>query len=438
MSAVLSIENFSTAISVSALNQAASRLLERSFPLVWVAGEVSNFTQAVSGHWYFTLKDEAAQVRAVVFRARAKACPFLPRNGDKIEVRALVTLYVARGEYQLGVEAIRRAGMGNLHEAFLQLKAKLAAAGLFESERKKPLPSFIKTIGIISSEKGAALQDVLITLSRRAQYVRIILYPVPVQGDGAAQKIAAAIRQANQRAECQLLLLCRGGGSAEDLWAFNEEDMAFAIADSILPVVTGIGHETDFTIADFVADVRAATPTAAAEMAVTPQQVWQDRIMEFQRNFQRALQRTLVDYGQTLDRNRRALLSGQQFIFSRKHRKLQNFQLQFMRLTAAPFGQMRFQIIQLRSRLARQLTQSASSRALLSTLTQRFKNRIAVEMERQRQTLLHCNAKLELLNPQTDTKPGLRSDHHAAQTRNLTHSSCVASTRSSAHQPRAG
>ena len=216
-------------LTVSALNQAVARMLERNFPLAWVAGEISNFTRAASGHWYFTLKDDGAQVRAVMFRCRAQYADFAPREGDKVEVRALVTLYAPRGDYQLSVEAIRRAGIGNLYEAFLRLKEKLHAEGLFDPVRKRPLPVFAKTIGIVTSLQAAALRDILTTLRRRAPHIHVILYPTPVQGEGAGQKIAQAIATASARAECDVLLVCRGGGSIEDLWSFNHESVARAI-----------------------------------------------------------------------------------------------------------------------------------------------------------------------------------------------------------------
>src|SRR5437763_1270991 len=210
-------------LTVTALNQQVARLLERSFPLVWIGGEVSHFTRAASEHWYFTLKDDAAQVRAVMFRGRAQYAGFTPREGDKVEVRALVTLYGARGDYQINVEAIRRAGVGARFEAFLRLKEKLTAEGLFDEDRKRPLPLFARAIGIVTSPQAAALRDVLTALRRRAPHVRVVLYPAPVQGQGAAEKIAEAIRSASNRAEVDVLIVARGGGSIEDLWSFNEE-----------------------------------------------------------------------------------------------------------------------------------------------------------------------------------------------------------------------
>jgi len=256
-------------LSVQEFNAAAKQVIESSLPLVWIRGEISNFVSAASGHWYFSLKDAQAQVRCVMFRHKSQYLDFKPVNGLQVEVLALPTMYEARGEFQLTLERMRPAGQGALFEAFERLKTKLQNEGLFDAERKRSLPFFPQQIGIVTSPQAAALRDVLRTLDNRLRGVPIILYPTPVQGEGSAQKIAAAIRLANQRAECAVLIVCRGGGSIEDLWAFNEEVVARAIASSDLPVVTGIGHETDFTIADFVADQRAATPTAAAQ-AVLP------------------------------------------------------------------------------------------------------------------------------------------------------------------------
>jgi exodeoxyribonuclease VII large subunit len=256
-------------LSISALNRMARETLERSFPLFWVAGEISNLTRATSGHWYFSLKDERAQVRCVMFRNRNSALDWIPREGDHVEARALVTLYEARGDFQLTIEALQRAGLGTLFEAFERLKAKLEKEGLFDLARKRPLPAHPCQIGIITSPDAAALRDVLTTLRRRMPGIPVVLYPTPVQGKGAAELIARAIRTAGERDECEVLIVCRGGGSIEDLWQFNEEVVARVIAESPVPVISGVGHETDFTIADFVADRRAPTPTAAAEL-VTP------------------------------------------------------------------------------------------------------------------------------------------------------------------------
>jgi exodeoxyribonuclease VII large subunit len=254
-------------ISVGDLNRLAKELIERNLPLMWVAGEISNFMRAASGHSYFSLKDGQAQVRCVMFRHKLPLLGWKPENGMQVEVRACPSFYEARGEFQLIVEVIRRSGLGALYESFEKLKAKLQAEGLFEASLKQPIPSFPRAIGIVTSLQAAALRDVLTTLKRRLAAVTVIIYPTAVQGDGAGRQIAAAIAAADARAECDVLLVCRGGGSIEDLWAFNEEVVARAIVACRLPVVCGIGHETDFTIADFVADARAPTPTAAAQLA---------------------------------------------------------------------------------------------------------------------------------------------------------------------------
>jgi len=255
-----------TVLSISELNRRARQLLEGNFPLLWVSGEVSNLTRAASGHVYFSLKDATAQVRCVMFRSRAQVLPWRLENGQQVEAQVLVSLYEARGDFQLNVEGMRRAGLGQLFEAFARLKAKLEQEGLFAPERKRALPVYPRAIGIVSSPQAAALRDLLTALQRRAPHVPVILYPTLVQGEQAAAGVAAAIASANRRNECDVLVVARGGGSIEDLWAFNEEISARAIADSAIPVVSGIGHETDFTIADFAADLRAATPTAAAEL----------------------------------------------------------------------------------------------------------------------------------------------------------------------------
>ena len=252
-------------LSVSQLVRSVRDLLERRFPLQWVAGEISNLRPASSGHLYFTIKDEAAQVDCAMFRSRAAALDWEPADGLRVEVRALVTLYEPRGRFQLNVQAMRRAGLGPLYERFLKLKDRLGREGLFDPDRKRPIPEHPRQIGVVTSLAAAALRDVLTTLRRRNPSIPVIVYPAPVQGDGAAAKLAQALANASARAECDVLLLVRGGGSIEDLWQFNEEVLARAIRAAGIPVVVGVGHETDFTIADFAADERAPTPTAAAE-----------------------------------------------------------------------------------------------------------------------------------------------------------------------------
>ncbi len=252
--------------SVSQLNREARQLLEGGLPLLWVEGEISNLARPSSGHLYFSLKDAAAQVRCAMFRTRNNHLPFTPRDGMQVLVRARVSLYEPRGDFQLIAEHMEEAGDGALRRAFEALKQRLFNEGLFDADHKKPLPPFPRQLGVITSPTGAAIRDILTVLKRRFPALPVLVYPVPVQGQGAGHKIAAAIALADRRNECDVLMLARGGGSLEDLWAFNEEEVARAIHACTLPVVTGIGHEVDFTIADFVADQRAPTPSAAAAL----------------------------------------------------------------------------------------------------------------------------------------------------------------------------
>ena len=251
-------ESAGPVIPVSLLVSSARLLIERHLALAWISGEVSNFSRAASGHAYFLLKDAQAQVRCVLFRHKAQLLGFALEDGMQVEVRATPTIYEARGEFQLNVETVRRSGVGALYERFARLKARLEAAGWFSPERKRALPRFPRAVGIVTSLRAAALSDVLTTLARRTPSVSVILYPASVQGGSAAAEVVAAIAAANARAEVDVLIVCRGGGSIEDLWVFNEESVARAVFDSRIPIISGIGHETDFTICDFVADVRAA------------------------------------------------------------------------------------------------------------------------------------------------------------------------------------
>lgn len=290
-----------TIVSISELNRLARRSLEKEFPLLWVAGEVSNLTRATSGHIYFSLKDETAQARCVMFRARAQSVPWKLENGQQVEARVLVSLYEPRGDFQLSIEMLRRAGLGRLFEAYARLKTRLEAEGLFDAGRKRLLPRFPGRIGIISSPRAAALRDVLVALRRRAPHLGAILYPTQVQGETAGSEIAKAINLAGQRNECDLLLIVRGGGSMEDLWAFNEEAVARALSASPLPTISGVGHETDTTITDYVADLRAATPTAAAELAT---QGWHEaagEIADLETNLARLMQYRIARQQQELD-----------------------------------------------------------------------------------------------------------------------------------------
>ena len=250
---------------VSELNQDVKTLLETGFPLLWLEGEISNFACPSSGHWYFSLKDVRAQVRCAMFKGKNKSTGFTPKQGDKVLVRAKISLYEARGEYQLIIESMEEAGFGALQRAYEELKNKLQKEGLFDASVKKELPAHPKQIGVISSPTGAAIQDILSVLKRRFPGIPVLLYPVAVQGTDSAPQIVNALQIANREKHCDVIIVARGGGSLEDLWSFNEENVARAIFHSDIPIVSGVGHEIDFTIADFVADYRAATPSAAAE-----------------------------------------------------------------------------------------------------------------------------------------------------------------------------
>ena len=305
-------------MTVSELNRLARSVLEQSFPLFWVSGEISNLTRAASGHWYFSLKDVGAQVRCVMFKGRNSYLDWSPKEGDKVEARATVTLYEARGDFQLTVEFLQRAGLGALFEAFEKLKLKLQAEGLFDVAFKKPLPAHPQKIGIVTSPDAAALRDVLTTLKRRMPSIPIIIYPTPVQGKGAARLIADAIDQASERAECDVLIICRGGGSIEDLWQFNEEIVARAIANCRIPTISGVGHETDFTICDFVADIRAATPTAAAELITPSRDALLNGLSQLKLQLAKNIQYILSQRAQTLDYLARRLISPLQQIEQQK------------------------------------------------------------------------------------------------------------------------
>ncbi len=276
--------------SVSRLNAEARQLLERGFARIWLEGELSNVARPASGHIYFSLKDASAQISAAMFRNRNRSLKFKPENGIQVVVRAQVSIYEARGNYQIIVDQMEEAGDGALRRAFEELKNKLAAEGLFDESLKQPLPALPTRIGVITSPSGAAIRDVLTVLQRRFPAIPVMVYPVPVQGKQAAEDIAAAIDMASKRNECDVLILTRGGGSLEDLWSFNEEIVARAIHACAIPLVSAIGHEIDFTIADFVADQRAPTPSVAAELVSPDQAEWQGQIRMLQQQLARLMQ----------------------------------------------------------------------------------------------------------------------------------------------------
>ena len=293
-------------LSVGDLNRAIASSLEESFDTVWVSGEISNFKAYDSGHWYFSLKDEEGQIRCVMFRGRNGQVGFMPQSGDLVEVAANLGFYIPRGDIQLTVQSMRRAGVGGLYEAFLKLKAKLAQEGLFDQERKREIPTHPRVIGIVTSPQAAALKDVLSTLARRAPHIPIVIYPTLVQGPDAPAGIIGALQAAAKeveqgKAEVDVILLVRGGGSIEDLWAFNDEKLAYAIVQSPIPVVSGVGHETDMTIADFVADLRAPTPTGAAELAAPKRDQMLQELDAIAQALRQRLSQRVEREAQTLD-----------------------------------------------------------------------------------------------------------------------------------------
>ncbi|OIN00879.1 exodeoxyribonuclease VII large subunit [Polynucleobacter sp. QLW-P1DATA-2] len=349
-------------LSVGDLNRAIAQSLEDRFDTVWVSGEISNFKAYDSGHWYFSLKDEEGQIRCVMFRGRNGQVGFMPQSGDLVEVSASLGMYVPRGDIQLTIQTLRRAGMGGLYEAFLKLKAKLAKEGLFDEDRKRAIPTHPRSIGIITSPQAAALKDVLSTLARRAPHIPVVIYPTLVQGSDAPAGIIAALKAAAKEQAVDVILLVRGGGSIEDLWAFNDEQLAYAIASSPIPVVSGVGHETDFTIADFVSDLRAPTPTGAAELAAPRR----DQML------------------QELDAIMQALL---QRINQRVEREAQTLD-------------------QLALRLSHALPNPDRMREQIVSWQQRLNQAWSVRMENWKRNQTHYQSQLEMLNPQRTLERG--------------------------------
>lgn len=404
-------------ITVTELNRRARNHIEAKFELLWVSGELSNLTRAASGHYYFVLKDAQAQVRCVMFRNRAAALAFKPENGIQVDVRALPSLYEARGEFQLGVEGMRRAGLGALFEAYERLKAKLGEEGLFDETRKRPLPAFPLRVGIVTSLQAAALRDVLTTLNRRAPMIQVVLYPTAVQGANAAQEIATAIDTARVRREVEALIVCRGGGSIEDLWSFNAEVVARAVVrfqqETAIPVVSGVGHETDFTICDFVADQRAPTPTAAAEM-ISPD-VEQLRIDARSAGsiFSRAMRRILDDACQRLDRAQHRLLSPQERL-ERERERLARLATTLHHVVVARVESATFEAALLKQRMS---VQRPPLTLLRSTLQQR---RAELAQSAHLAFLAHntslrtCAQALQLLAPQRVLERGYSIIEHGS------------------------
>ena len=361
--------------SVSQLNQSVRLMLENQLGAVWLTGEISNFSQPVSGHWYLSLKDENAQVRCAMFRMKNLRVSFRPTNGMQVLVRANVSLYEPRGDYQLIIESMHLAGEGLLMQQFEALKLKLAAEGLFAQHLKKKLPHFSKAVGIITSKTGAALQDILHILQRRDPSLKIIIYPTAVQGKDAATEIAQMIELANQRQEVDVLIVGRGGGSLEDLWCFNEEMVARAIFHSHLPVISAVGHETDVTITDFVADVRAPTPSAAAEL----------------------VSRNQTELLQQLQYRRQRLEIALDRLFAEKQQKLKQLSLRLH--NQHPQAQLRIQqqlITQLSHRLQQSLRHRWQKKAenLTALSIRLYKNPLPLRLQQYEQQLAQLKVRL--------------------------------------------
>jgi exodeoxyribonuclease VII large subunit len=341
-------------LPVSLLVSSARLILERHLGVVWVGGEISNLYRAPSGHVYFTLKDESAQVKCTLWRSKAQLVGFPLADGLAVEVRATPSIYEQRGEFQLNVDAVRHAGLGALYERFLRLKAALEAQGLLDPARKRPLPRFPRRVGIVTSPRGAAISDVLATLHRRWPSLPVVVYPALVQGEGAARDIAEAIATANRRAEVDVLIVCRGGGSLEDLWAFNEEAVARAVFESVLPIVSGVGHETDVTICDLVADVRAATPTAAATLVVPDIAEHRHRAGVLARRLARAGEHALARRTQALDGIARRLVHPAARIAA-QHERLADLAVRLARGAARAMRERDLAVAAFRLRLLREL-----------------------------------------------------------------------------------
>lgn len=393
-------------LSVSQLNRQVRDLLQKNLSLLWVAGEVSNLTRAASGHLYFSLKDASAQVRCVMFRNRAQLIPWKLENGQQVEVQALASLYEARGDYQLGIETLRRAGRGRLFEAYARLLAQLEMEGLFAPSRKRALPQLPRGLGVICSPQAAALQDILTALERRCPHLPVILYPTPVQGDTAATSIAAAIATANQRAaqdQIDVLILARGGGSIEDLWAFNEEIVARAIVASHLPIIVGVGHETDVTIADHAADQRAATPTAAAEMASAGWVEIRLQLANHAHRLTRSLRIQLETRMQRLDLLQHRLIHpGRQLQADR--RQLEHVHHRLQAAWQQQVQQNRQKLLHARLQLQRPDLQNHQLR--LSRLQQQLATLSSQIMNQQRSRLSGLEASLKALSPQATLMRG--------------------------------
>ncbi|MGL5345120.1 MAG: exodeoxyribonuclease VII large subunit [Plesiomonas sp.] len=388
--------------TVTRLNQTVRQLLETQLGQVWISGEISNLSIPVSGHWYFTLKDTQSQVRCTMFRNSNRKVTFRPQNGQQILVRANITLYEPRGDFQIVIEGMQAAGDGLLQQQFEQLKMQLAAEGLFSQHSKQALPAYPKQIGIITSSSGAVLHDILQILRRRDPLLSVVIYPVAVQGQDAVVQITQAIARANQRAECDLLILARGGGSLEDLQAFNTEAVARAIFDSALPLVSAVGHETDVTIADFVADIRAPTPSAAAELISIDRQIQSRQLDDQQQRLQRALMHQHSRQLQRLERLQHRLQQQHpQIRLQRQQNRLDDAEHRLQQLITAQRQKQAGILDQLQHRLQRQTPLHRVARYQQQTdyLLQRLQQQMQITLQNRQQKLGSFGARLHAISP---------------------------------------
>ncbi len=385
-------------ISVSDLIGRAKNALERALPLQWVAGEISGFKRAASGHCYFDLKDDQSQIACVIYRNRAALVGFDLRDGAQVELRVRPSIYEPRGSLQFAVEQARLAGVGRLYEAFLRLKAKLEAEGLFDESTQRPLPPLPETIGLITSPQAAALADMLRILRDRWPRAKIILYPSSVQGVNAPRELLDALNAANDRHECDVLIIGRGGGSIEDLWAFNDEALVRAVAESAIPIVSAVGHETDFTLCDFAADARAPTPTAAAAMVVPERASALASLRDARTRMSEALNRRVERAGERIDRASQRML-GSRNVFAPWRERLLRLQSRMDRATHALIPLRRERLLRINQRFTISVKRRSETAAHVAHLAQRLSVNMQANTDQQQQTLSRIEQALALLNP---------------------------------------
>ena len=411
----------SAALSVSQLNREAKRLLEASFSLIRVEGELTNFARPASGHWYFTLKDTQAQVRCAMFRNRSQLLSFRPKEGDQVIVTAKVSLFEGRGDFQLICEQMMPSGEGQLQKAFEQVKQELSQRGFFDPDRKRPIPKHPRRIGVITSATGAAIHDILHVLQRRFPNLPVNLYPSAVQGAEAADQLVAALALANRHAECDVLIIGRGGGSLEDLWPFNEVRVAEAILRSAIPVVSAVGHETDTTISDLVADYRAPTPSAAAEVLSPDQQALFDRLMQHQRSLIRQISRHLQQAQQGLDLQQLRLKHPGERL-TQQAQQLTQIESTLIRLQQQQLIHAWKSVSQTEQRLDRQTPKFTQQALRLSQLRVQLKQRMESQMTSHRYVLQQTARRLNSISPLATLDRGfsLLMDHQGQVIQSVT------------------